>query len=312
MIDERSPLTSPATGGPRPPWPGEITEVGDYELFVRSAGEPSAPPAVLVHGLGGSSTNWTDLMGLLSEQTCARALDLPGFGLSEPPPGIGYTLDDHASAVVSFVRSRRRGPVHLFGHSLGGAVATRVAAENPELVQRLTLVGPALPTLRPRGDNALVGMLAMPGIGARVTSRLRRLPAEELITNQMHRVFYDVGRAPAQRVEAARELEQMLGRSWTKEALTRSTRGLISAYLTRGPRSLWRQAARVAAPTLLIWGSHDTRVSPQIAETAASAFPRSRLLILEEAGHAAQIEDPVAVARAFFGLLNDLEHGRLP
>ena len=67
----------------------------------------------------------------------------------------------------------------------------------------------------------------------------------------------------------------------------------------------------MAAPTLLIWGSHDTRVSPQIAETA-SAFPRSRLLILEEAGHAAQIEDPVAVARAFFGLLNDLEHGRLP
>lgn len=313
MMQEQSPWQLPEPEEPWSPWPGSFVENGGYELFARSVGEPGSPPAVFVHGLGGSSQNWTDLMGLLSGRVHARAVDLPGFGFSEPPQGFRYTLDDHAAAIVDFISAGGRYPVHLFGNSMGGAVATRVAAENPGLVQTLTLISPALPTLRPHGDNALVGMLAIPGFGPRLVSRLRRQPAEELVASQMARVFYDTSKAPAVRVEeAVRELEQMLDNDWTEEAFIESTQGLISAYITRGPRSLWRQAASVETPTLLIWGRHDALVSSSLAGPAASTFPNNRLLILGNAGHVAQIEHPVAVARAFSDLLDDLEDGRKP
>ena len=303
--ERRRPLATADDGG--------FVEAGPYELFVRTAGKPGSPPALLVHGLGGSSSNWTNLVGLLSGRLHVRALDLPGFGRSEPPRDFGYTLDEHVKAVVELASLATDGPVHLFGHSLGGAVATRMAAENPGLVRTLTLISPALPTLRPRGDNTLVGMLAVPGIGARLMNRARRLPADRLVDSLMERLLYDASRAPVPIMEEmVRELEQTRTRSWAEAAILGSTRGLISAYLTRGPRSLWRQASSIQTPTLLVWGQHDTLVSPTLAGTAESAFPNSRLLVLGDAGHMVQAEQPVAVARAFTNLLDDLECGRRP
>ena len=75
---------------PIPAWPGEFVGLGDGEVFVRTAevGD-GAEPALFVHGFGGSSTNWTDLMHLLSTSgdgagVVCDALDLPGFGRSPP------------------------------------------------------------------------------------------------------------------------------------------------------------------------------------------------------------------------------------
>ncbi len=127
--------------------PGRAAQVGD--LFVRRA-RAGREPALFVHGLGGSATNWTDLMGLLAGVVDGEAVDLPGFGLS-PRPAAGRTVGAHARAVVAHLERAGAGPVHLFGNSLGGAVSTRVAADRPDLVRTLTLVSPALPNLRRRG-----------------------------------------------------------------------------------------------------------------------------------------------------------------
>ncbi|WP_324274166.1 alpha/beta fold hydrolase [Blastococcus brunescens] len=82
-----------------PPWPGELLPVSGGEVFVRTtawtgpvAGTGSDAPrerALYVHGLGGASTNWTDLAGLLAVRFDGWALDLPGFGRSQPPRGGG-------------------------------------------------------------------------------------------------------------------------------------------------------------------------------------------------------------------------------
>ena len=79
---------------PIPAWPGEFVSLGDGEVFVRTAavGDGAEPAALFVHGFGGSSTNWTDLMHLLSTSgegagVACDALDLPGFGYSPPAEG---------------------------------------------------------------------------------------------------------------------------------------------------------------------------------------------------------------------------------
>src|SRR5215467_3492618 len=144
---------------PIPHWPGHLVDVPSGQIYVRCApAVEGAEPAVFLHGLGGSSTNWTDLMDLLSRPVrghpaapvlaCA-ALDLPGFGCSPPPATGDYSIDAHATAVIGFIEEQDLGPVHLIGNSMGGAVSTRVAARRPDLVSTLVLVSPALPDLRP-------------------------------------------------------------------------------------------------------------------------------------------------------------------
>ncbi|MEU6943322.1 alpha/beta fold hydrolase, partial [Streptomyces rubiginosohelvolus] len=122
------------------------------------------PPALFVHGLGGSSQNWSALMPLLADVVDPEAVDLPGFGDSPPPDDGNYSVTGHARAVIRLLDSGERGPVHLFGNSLGGAVATRVAAVRPDLVRTLTLISPALPEWRVQRSAAPTALLAVPGV----------------------------------------------------------------------------------------------------------------------------------------------------
>src|SRR3954453_18636967 len=90
------------------------------------------PPALYVHGLGGSSQNWSALMALLDDHVDGEAVDLPGFGDSPPPDDGDYSVTGHARAVIRYLDAAGRGPVHLFGNSMGGAGAPPVGAGPPE------------------------------------------------------------------------------------------------------------------------------------------------------------------------------------
>ncbi|MGZ4603528.1 MAG: alpha/beta fold hydrolase, partial [Kineosporiaceae bacterium] len=286
-----------------PPWPGELVPAGAQTVHVRRVPRPStgsgAEPAVLVHGLGGSATNWTDLMGLLRGRLDPVALDLPGFGWSPPPADGDYSLDAHARVVVGVIESQSRPPVHLFGNSLGGAVTTIVAARRPDLVRTLTLVSPALPVYLPRATNVHLPALAAPWIGQRLARRLGRYPVEQRVRATLALCFADPSRVPRQRFEEAlAEADRRARLSHDSDAMLASLRGLITAYLRRGPTSLWRTAAGVRAPTLLVYGLKDKLVDPRTALRAARTFPDNRLLLLPDSGHVAQMEHPDEVARA--------------
>src|ERR1044071_4754741 len=69
-------------------WPGRTVELDGTATFVRDtpATNATAEPALYVHGLGGSSSNWTDLAALLADKLDGQAIDLPGFGFSDPAP----------------------------------------------------------------------------------------------------------------------------------------------------------------------------------------------------------------------------------
>ena len=122
-------------------------------------------PALCVHGLEGSSRNWTDLMDLLRPALACEALDLPGFGDSPPRPDGRYSIAALAQTVTALIEKQKRGPVHLMGNSLGGAVCVKVAATRPELIRTLTLISPALPDPRPRLDLLRFPVISLPWLG---------------------------------------------------------------------------------------------------------------------------------------------------
>ncbi len=284
-----------------PVWPGEMVAAGATTVHLRRSppDNDGLEPAFLVHGLGGSATNWTDLMGLLRDRVDARAPDLPGFGWSPPPPRADYGPEAHARTMVDVIESTVGGPVHLMGNSLGGAVATLVAARRPDLVRTLTLVSPALPVYRPRATNAHLPALAFPFIGQRLARRLGRFPVEARVRATLSLCFADPARVPQQRFEeAVAEASRRARLDYESDAMLATLRALIASYLRRGPNTLWNAAAAVQAPTLLIYGLRDKLVDPRTSARAARTFPRSQLLVLPDSGHVAQMEHPEVVATA--------------
>ncbi|MCO4697683.1 alpha/beta hydrolase [Streptomyces sp. NPDC096538] len=277
-------------------------------LTVRSRppARKGLPPAFFVHGLGGSSLNWSALMALLDDVVDSEAVDLPGFGDSPPPDDGDYSITAHARAVIRCLEASGRGPVHLFGNSLGGAVVTRVAAVRPDLVRTLTLVSPALPELRVQRTAVPTGLLAVPGVAPLFTRITREWTAEQRVRGVLQLCYGDPGRVTPEGLRhAVEEMERRLRLPYFWDAMARSARGLVSAYTLGGQQGLWRQAERVLAPTLLVYGGRDQLVGFRMAQRSARAFRDSRLVTLPDAGHVAMMEYPETVALSFRELLRD-------
>ncbi|CAM5433422.1 alpha/beta hydrolase [Streptomyces narbonensis] len=266
---------------------------------ARPGARAGLPPALYVHGLGGSSQNWSALMPLLADQVDGEAVDLPGFGDSPPPDDGNYSVTGHARAVIRLLDAGGRGPVHLFGNSLGGAVATRVAAVRPDLVRTLTLISPALPELRAQRTAWPTVMLAVPGVASLFARLSRDWTPEQRVRGVLSLCYGDPGRVTDEGLlHAVEEMERRLELPYFWDAMARSSRGIVDAYTLGGQHGLWRQAERVLAPTLLVYGGRDQLVSYRMARKAAAAFRGSRLLTLPEAGHVAMMEYPETVAQA--------------
>ncbi|WP_326759511.1 alpha/beta hydrolase [Streptomyces phaeochromogenes] len=264
------------------------------------------PPALYVHGLGGSSQNWSALMPLMDGLVDSEAVDLPGFGDSPPPDDGDYSVTGHARAVIRFLDAAERGPVHLFGNSLGGAVTTRVAAVRPDLVRTLTLVSPALPEIRVQRSAVPTALLALPGVAGLFTRLTKDWSAEQRVRGVTALCYGDPDMVtPEGFRNAVEEMERRLALPYFWDAMARSARGIVNAYTLGGQHGLWRQAERVLAPTLLVYGGRDQLVSYRMAQRAGRAFRDSRLLTLPDAGHVAMMEYPETVATAFRELLAD-------
>jgi pimeloyl-ACP methyl ester carboxylesterase len=279
-------------------------------LSIRSRPPARAdlPPALYVHGLGGSSQNWSQLMAELDGAVDSEALDLPGFGDSPPPDDGDYSVTGHARAVIRYLDAAGRGPVHLVGNSLGGAVTTRVAAVRPDLVRTLTLVSPALPELRVQRTAVPTALLGVPGIAAMFTRMTKEWSAEQRVRGVMALCYGDPSRvSPEAFRDAVEELERRLQLPYFWDAMARSARGIVDAYTLGGQHGLWRQAERVLAPTLLVYGGRDQLVGFRMAAKAARSFRDSRLLSLPDAGHVAMMEYPGVVATAFRELLAETD-----
>ncbi|RSM86896.1 alpha/beta hydrolase [Kibdelosporangium aridum] len=321
VTSERVPLTRvPLSDAPRPPldttrlpWPGEHVEAGGVRLHIRRTPGPAEETAFYVHGLGGSSKNWTDLAAQLSLHAQGIAVDLPGAGQSEPPEGYRFDLADHVETLAKFMRGLDHGPVHLFGNSMGGAVSMLLAARHPDLVKTLTLVSPAVPDLRPfpnRMSDPRIPFAMLPFIGPRFRRQLAALTPMQRAQQLVKLCFANPSLVPPHRMEeTAAEFAERAKIAWAAQALMATTLGLFRAWLVPPSQSLWRIVPQITAPTLVIWGAADKLVTVRKAPRTARLLPKGRLLVLPKTGHVAQMERPETVARAALGLFEAERNG---
>lgn len=315
-------MTAPGTpavqGGedandPIPHWPGRMISLpsGQQVWLAETTKDPSPAadrrePVLCVHGMTGDATNWTDLMAELTPEFDAVAVDLPGSGFSPPPrTRRGYSITALADTVIELIETLDRGPVHLIGNSMGGAVALRAAALRPDLVRTLTLVSAALPDRRLRRQTAHFPVIALPVLGDRLVRQFGRMPVENRIAGVIQTCYYDPATIhPARVALSIEELRRRDTLGYDIAVITGAARALVSETLRPHAFSLWRDAERLRRPALVLFGDHDRLVSPSLADRARRAFHGARIVVLPETGHLGQMEHPAKVASLFREMVN--------
>jgi len=256
-------------------------------------------PQLLIHGLGGSKTNWLEVMADLSHDGPVLAIDLPGFGRS-PLGSHRSAMTAHADLVARCTRAWTDQPVALAGNSMGGLVAVLAASRHRDLADRVTLVASALPRAGtgPIDPTILPAWLSLwlPGATTAVAGRRNRTPPARRVDQLL-----DLCVAPGADVPADARAEMV-------DVAAQRDRGDHVRAWGRSARSLWSWLARrgsfhAAVDTLdadgvLLTGA----VDPIIPASSATAFmerhPSWTHIDLPGVGHVPPLEAPDRTAGA--------------
>lgn len=259
------------------------------EVYYAVSGPADAPTVVLVHGLGDKAgRDWDGLVTDLSRDYRVVRFDLPGFGRSSRGDH-AYTPDRYAE-FLRYLADRHIGarPFYLIGHSMGGAIALRYAAQNPGDVKALVLAD--VPGILHRFSYSK--HLAAFGLGRMVPGLY--LDRNGSLDSLLGRLL---GRVEKTRVPAELVVQQPLLRQRILKGDPFRIAGLALAL-----EDFSRDIATVQAPTLLLWGDRDEIAPLRNGLVLAANMPRARLDVLEGSGHTPMDDVPErfqAEVRAF-------------
>ena len=286
-------MSRPDTMTPHPalqPYARSV-EVGGRHLFFYDAGAGDRAPLVLVHGLGDEADTWRRLLPALARHRRVLAPDLPGFGRSGGPRR-AYTSAFFARTVADFMAAIGVDRAVLAGHSMGAAVAQRLAIARPELVERLVLIGGALPAQR-RYPPGQLWLFLTPGLGEAIYTSLRR--SQEGAYATLRPYYHDLDALPHE--ERAFLRERVWARVWSsgqRRAFLSALRWLSIEGAARAD-TFRERMARMQTPTLVLWGEQDMIVPRAAGEGLARLLPGAQLHVIPGSGHLPHQERPEAV-----------------
>ncbi len=282
-------------------------DLGGPVHYVDFGGPDDAPTVVLVHGLGGSHLNWDLFAPRIRDRARVLALDLPGFGRSEPG-GRRATVHDNVAVLDRFLTEVAGTPAVLVGNSMGGMISILQAAAAPRSVNGLVLLDPAVPGPR-RALDPLVAVMfavyAVPMVGERfLTLRRRRSTPLRQIRDMLRLCGVDPDALPPEAIERSLDLiERREDQPAMDKAFLSAARSLLRLLLH--PRSYRAAMASITVPVLLVQGDEDRLVPVAAARDIAQRHPAWRYLELPGVGHVPQLQVPEKVADVFLAWLDE-------
>jgi pimeloyl-ACP methyl ester carboxylesterase len=254
--------------------------------LVRGEGEP----LVLVHGLGGAASNWLVLAPLLLPGRRLLVPELPGHGGSEPLPA-ARNLNTYADSLAALIEREGFPPAAVVGHSLGGAIALRLAIRRPDAVSRLVLAAAAGISSGTRSARYALTITGILKPGRRIAPH-RRLVARSPGLKSL--VFGRWGAADPQALPGD-VVEAFL----SGPARHTDTVSAAKALMQDDPRA---DLDRVQCPSLVLWGARDNQLPIGDAFDYARRL-RGRLRVIADCGHLLIGERPDACADAIESFL---------
>ena len=270
-----------------------------HRAFILEAGQSKQPTVLLVHGLGDlASGTWEKLIPALASEYHVLAVDLPGFGRSEKANEL-YSPARYAAFLHWALERYASGPLIVVGHSLGGAVALRYAADYPQDISRLILVDVAgilhrkvvaRDLLEPKLSERWPGLFAGPlkKIENWVGGVITRLPGPPL------------------------DLDQILVNEALRARFLAGDPARIAA-IALIQEDFSRTLRQVQAPAALVWGAEDQVTPLRTGLLLESILPRARLQVIPGAGHVPMKDQPRLFSLAFQeALTSPLDQTEIP
>lgn len=247
-------------------------------LDIRIDRVGSGRPLVFLNGLLGMNEHWFASLGPIAKHAECVLVQPPLLEMK----GKGCSVDGVTRLTIAVLESITDQPAVLLGNSLGGHVSLRIAMERPDLVRGLALIGSS-------------------GLFERTFEKgVQHSPSKDWIENKIRGLFHDpeFHRIPAL-VDAA--YEKLSQRS--------AARALVKLGRSAKRDHLGDRLGAIRCPAALLWGRQDYVTPPEVAEQFHELLPSSKLVWIDECGHAPQIEHPTKVAEAVVGFLEDLDAG---
>ena len=244
---------------------------------IRPLGADCRPaiPVAALHGSAASGRQWDGLAAHLGAEIRFVAPDLPGYGGSAAWPADNCaSLQAKADRVSALLVACGR-PVHLVGHSAGGAVAVKIALGRPELVASLTLIEPVLFHLlggAGRGEKMLMQEVALLAgiINASVADGNPALGMAHFV-NFWNGKGYWASLPAGKRIRLAAQCGQIVN-------------DFAAAFAEDWPLAA---ASELAMPVQLIMGLQSPLASLRVTEMLAETIDNARLMVVPDAGHMA-------------------------
>ena len=248
----------------------EFAQARGLDVAYARGGE--GPPLVLVHGAVSDGRMWRPQLEALADEFTVVAWDEPGAGRSSGLPD-GFTLANYAECLATVIEAVNLGPAHVAGLSWGGTVVLELFRRRPELIGTATFVDTYA---------GWKGSLPPEEVEARLEGVRRQLAApRESFDPTFPGLF---AKAPGPDLVP---LLQEIADAVRPETLELQV-DLMAAADQRDV------LARVAVPTLLVWGADDVRSPPTVAEQFEAAIPGSKLVVIPDCGHMSNLEQPGA------------------
>lgn len=251
-----------------------LVDVDGVRARVRIQGPDDAPVLIMVHGFSHSLESWDAWANALSTDYRVVRMDLPGHGLTGPDPQARYSVPQTVEFLDGLMDALQIDRATLVGNSLGGLVAWRQAAANPDKVDRLVLLAP--------GGFSINGVTEDPvPVPMGVQFYLTQAP-QPIITAATGALYGDPAAMPDGTAE--RVLELMRG-----DGVPRALVERLRVFTLPEPTA---DLGQVTAPTLIMWGGADVIIPAEHGAQFVTAMPAARLITYPGLGHVVHEEAP--------------------
>ncbi len=269
---------------------GKILSLSGGDVQVKEDGPAGGgngkPPIVLVHCYACSLHWWDRMVPELAKRHRVIRLDLLGFGGSEKPAS-GYSIEEQASVVAEALNKLGVEGAIVVGHSLGGSVATAVAAESSELVDKLVIIDQA-PDSSFGGLSFASRLTYLPVIG----ELLYRISPDFVVKDGYGQAF-----APSYDIDSGFEDPDQVVEDYDAMTFTSYDRTPSEEDSYTEVMPLDQRLINAAVPLLVIFGKEDQIYDAQAAVQAYADVPGVRTAIVPDAGHSPNVEQPTKTAR---------------
>jgi pimeloyl-ACP methyl ester carboxylesterase len=231
-------------------------------------------PLVLIHGIPTSSFLWRDMIPELSKQGRVIALDLPGFGFSDPPSDGDYTISNYARILGSFLDALAIKRATLVCHDLGGPIALTYAIRHPRNCQRLVIFDTFLHTDLPPWPLAM---------------RIARIrPLGEIFMNLGGESIARSGLEDGVVVKS-RMTDAVVRRYYMPDGKPDKLNNTILATLRvdhmRDLRFIETNLKTIDMPTLVVWGEKDVYLPLSLGNRIQEDITGSEWRVMPNCGH---------------------------